>query len=63
MPTSIYLASSPDVQTVTGKYFVDSKVASPAPQAADMAVAQKLWEVSAALVNLPDVAAASVNQS
>jgi NAD(P)-dependent dehydrogenase (short-subunit alcohol dehydrogenase family) len=47
--TSIYLASSPDVQNVTGKYFVDSKVAQAAPQASDTAVARKLWDVSAAI--------------
>ncbi len=49
--TSIYLASSPEVQNVTGKYFVDSKVATAAPQASDMVVAGKLWDVSAAMVN------------
>ena len=47
--TSIYLASSPDVQNVTGEYFVDSKVAQAAPQASDTAVARKLWDVSAAM--------------
>ena len=52
--TSIYLASSPAVQNVTGKYFVDSKVAQAAPQAADTAVARKLWDVSAAMVRLTD---------
>jgi NAD(P)-dependent dehydrogenase (short-subunit alcohol dehydrogenase family) len=52
--TSIYLASSPDVQNITGKYFVDSKIATAAPQATDAAVASKLWEVSAAMVNLSE---------
>jgi NAD(P)-dependent dehydrogenase (short-subunit alcohol dehydrogenase family) len=52
--TSIYLASSPEVQTITGKYFVDCKVTQPAPQAADSAVAKKLWDVSAEMVNLAD---------
>ena len=52
--TSIYLASSPEVQSTTGEYFVDSKVAKTAPQAADMAVARKLWEVSAEMVHLSD---------
>lgn len=47
--TSIYLASSPEVQSVTGKYFVDSKVAQAAPQASDTAIARKLWDVSAAM--------------
>jgi NAD(P)-dependent dehydrogenase (short-subunit alcohol dehydrogenase family) len=49
--TSIYLASSPDVQNISGKYFVDSKVTQPAPQAADMAVARSLWDVSAEMVH------------
>jgi NAD(P)-dependent dehydrogenase (short-subunit alcohol dehydrogenase family) len=52
--TSIYLASSPEVQSITGKYFVDCKVTQPAPQAADSAVAKKLWDVSAELVHLAD---------
>jgi NAD(P)-dependent dehydrogenase (short-subunit alcohol dehydrogenase family) len=53
--TSIYLATSPEVQNITGKYFVNSKVTQPAPQAADMAVASKLWDVSAEMVHLADV--------
>ena len=52
--TSIYLASSPEVQSITGKYFVDCKVTQPAPQAADSAVARKLWDVSAEMVHLAD---------
>ena len=52
--TSIYLASSPEVQSITGKYFVDCKVTQPAPQATDMAVAKKLWDVSAEMVHLAD---------
>ncbi len=50
--TSIYLASSPDVAGVTGQYFHDSHVIPAAPQASDMAVAKKLWDVSAAMVHL-----------
>jgi hypothetical protein len=53
--TSIYLASSPEVQTITGKYFVDCKVTQPAPQATDSAVAKRLWDVSAEMVHLADV--------
>jgi NAD(P)-dependent dehydrogenase (short-subunit alcohol dehydrogenase family) len=52
--TSIYLASSPNVEGVTGKYFYDSHVKSAAPQATDMAVARKLWAVSAEMVHLSD---------
>ncbi len=54
--TSIYLASSPEVQSVTGKYFVDGKVTQPAPQAADRTVARRLWDVSAEMVHLADAA-------
>ena len=56
--TSIYLASSPEVEGVTGKYFADSKVTQPAPQATDSTAAKKLWEVSARLVHLPEGVAA-----
>jgi NAD(P)-dependent dehydrogenase (short-subunit alcohol dehydrogenase family) len=52
--TSIYLASSPEVQSITGKYFVDCKVTQPAPQATDSAVAKKLWDVSAEMVHLAE---------
>jgi NAD(P)-dependent dehydrogenase (short-subunit alcohol dehydrogenase family) len=52
--TSIYLASSPEVQSITGKYFVDCKVTQPAPQATDSAVARKVWDISADMVHLAD---------
>src|SRR5512136_2932265 len=52
--TSIYLASSPEVQSINGKYFVDCKVTQPAPQAADRTVAKKLWDASAEMVHLAD---------
>jgi NAD(P)-dependent dehydrogenase (short-subunit alcohol dehydrogenase family) len=52
--TSIYLASSPTVEGITGKYFFDSRVIPPASQATDMVVARKLWDVSAEMVHLAD---------
>ncbi len=52
--TSIYLASSPEVQNITGKYFVDCRVTQPAPQAADWTVARRLWDISAEMVHLAD---------
>ena len=52
--TSIYLASSPEVQSITGKYFVDRKVTQPAPRATDMVVAGRLWDTSAGMVHLAD---------
>jgi len=50
--TSIYLASSPSVEGITGKYFYDSHVVPAAPQATDMMVARKLWDVSPEMVHL-----------
>ena len=52
--TSIYLASSPSVDGITGKYFYDSQAIPAAPQATDMVVARKLWDVSAEMVHLAD---------
>lgn len=50
--TSIYLASSPQVEGITGKYFVEEKPVSSSPQAYDEVVARRLWEVSAEMVGL-----------
>jgi len=52
--TSIYLASSPTVEGITGKYFYDSQVTRAAQQATDRLVARKLWDVSAEMVHLPE---------
>src|SRR6266571_589846 len=51
--TSIYLASSPDVEGVTGKYFVQSIPQRSVPISYDESLQQQLWEESARLVNLP----------
>ena len=50
--TSIYLASSPSVESITGEYFYDSHAIPAAPQATDMVIARKLWDVSAEMVHL-----------
>ena len=50
--TSIYLASSPDVEDITGKYFYDSQITPAAPHATDNGVARKLWDVSTEMVHL-----------
>jgi retinol dehydrogenase 14 len=50
--TSIYLASSPDLGQVTGRYFVNSKVKRSSERSYDQAVAARLWQVSAELVGL-----------
>jgi NAD(P)-dependent dehydrogenase (short-subunit alcohol dehydrogenase family) len=50
--TSIYLASSPEVADVTGKYFIKQRPVASSPESYDMAMAQHLWEVSSQLVGL-----------
>ncbi|HTX92571.1 MAG TPA: SDR family oxidoreductase [Anaerolineales bacterium] len=44
--TSIYLASSPEVEGVTGKYFVDSQAVDSSPLSYDKELAEKLWQAS-----------------
>ncbi|WP_127533804.1 SDR family oxidoreductase [Paenibacillus kobensis] len=44
--TSIYLASSPEVEGVTGKYFIRCQEAPSSKQSRDLALAQRLWEES-----------------
>ncbi len=50
--TSIHLASSPDLEHVTGLYFVNSKPKRSSKSSYDKAVAARLWQVSADLVGL-----------
>ncbi len=50
--TSIYLASSPDVEGVTGTYFVKSMPKRSASISYDESLQRQLWEQSAKLVNL-----------
>ena len=50
--TSVYLASSPDVADVTGRYFVKKREASASSEATDDAAAARLWEASLALSGL-----------
>lgn len=50
--TVIYLATSPEVEGVTGKYFVDGKEVQSSKQSYDEALAQRLWQVSAELTQV-----------
>lgn len=50
--TSIYLASSPDVGAITGRYFANSKPKTANRAAYDTTAANRLWQVSADLVGL-----------
>jgi NAD(P)-dependent dehydrogenase (short-subunit alcohol dehydrogenase family) len=53
--TSNYLAASPAVEGVTGKYFVDKKPVPSSPLSYDQSVARQLWEVSAAMTGLDNI--------
>jgi len=50
--TSIYLASSPEVDRIAGKYFVKQKVAKSANISNDEVMSKKLWDVSAELTHI-----------
>ena len=50
--TSIYLASSPQVEGLTGQYFASSKPKKSSKLSYDSAAARRLWQVSAELVCL-----------
>jgi NAD(P)-dependent dehydrogenase (short-subunit alcohol dehydrogenase family) len=44
--TLVWLADSPDVSGENGGYFVDKRRTLPSPQAQDMEVARRLWDLS-----------------
>jgi len=44
--TPIYLASSPDVEGVTGKYFINKEAVRSSEESYDTETAEKLWQVS-----------------
>jgi hypothetical protein len=49
--TSVYLASSPEVRTVSGRYFNPSQcLLRPSPSARNEALARRLWDYSEAAV-------------
>jgi NAD(P)-dependent dehydrogenase (short-subunit alcohol dehydrogenase family) len=52
--TSIYLATSPDVEGVTGKYFADCKPVHSSAASYDLDAAKRLWEVSLRLTGLKE---------
>src|SRR6266704_4020776 len=53
--TSIYLASSPDMEGVTGRFFANRKIKRPNKVAFDTEMTAKLWNVSAAPVGVTPV--------
>ena len=50
--TSIYLASSPDVENITGEYFAKKKIKRSSKESYDMDLAKQLWDVSKKYVKL-----------
>ena len=50
--TSIFLASSPEIDTVSGKYYVDCKAVESDPASYDKAAAARLWQLSLDLLGL-----------
>lgn len=50
--TAVWLAATPEIEGVTGKYFKDRKVRTPAPQALDDHDAARLWRISEELTGL-----------
>jgi NAD(P)-dependent dehydrogenase (short-subunit alcohol dehydrogenase family) len=50
--TSLYLASSPEVDRVTGKYFIKKRVVDSSPESYDAGIALRLWDLSAQLTGL-----------
>lgn len=43
--TSIYLATSPDVSQITGKYFAGKKIVSATKEATDKETADRIWQI------------------
>ncbi|MDF2741736.1 MAG: family oxidoreductase, partial [Actinomycetia bacterium] len=56
----VHLASAPDVERVTGGYFVNRKPKRSAKASHDQAAAARLWRVSAELVGLTATAEPSL---
>jgi NAD(P)-dependent dehydrogenase (short-subunit alcohol dehydrogenase family) len=54
---TIYLASAPEVEGVTGKYFVKRDAVASSPLSYDEDLAKRLWEVSEklTLINAPQI--------
>jgi retinol dehydrogenase 14 len=50
--TSIYLASAPDVEGITGKYFANSRPETSSRSSYDTTAAARLWQISADLAGL-----------
>jgi NAD(P)-dependent dehydrogenase (short-subunit alcohol dehydrogenase family) len=50
--TAVYLATSPEVASVTGEYFKDDRPARSSPASQDADAARRLWEISERMTGL-----------
>jgi hypothetical protein len=50
--TSIWLASAPDAEGLSGQYFVDCKAKRSSPVSYDETMARRLWDASLQLTGL-----------
>ncbi len=57
--TSVHLASAPDLERVTGRYFANSKPRKSSKRSYDQAAAARLWQVSSDLTGLTPAGPAS----
>ena len=55
--TPVYLAVSPEVESVTGKYFVDCRPVPSSGISYDAKLAARLWDMSASLTTPGDLPA------
>jgi short-subunit dehydrogenase len=60
---TIYLASSPDVAGVTGKYFVKREPAQSSPLSYDEDIAKRLWEISEDLTSIAQTGSGAHHQT
>ena len=52
--TSVYLASSAEVEGTSGEYFMGGKQAKASAASKDQAVTDKLWNISCEMIGLPE---------
>jgi hypothetical protein len=50
--TSLHLATAPELEGVSGRYFADKREKQPQPHASDDALAERLWEISEGLTGI-----------
>ena len=61
--TSIYLATAPEVATVTGRYFVKRKEVLSSPSSRDESAARQLWRLSEELTRVPASVTAGLRET